>query len=325
MDDDSLISTECEINLAKLLSSDMNDMNPYSSCLLLCCTFSMLCFVISSITGNVSQTDKLWSITPVIYAWVCVSDTRTLLMAILVTVWGVRLTYNFNRRGGYTFPKFWEGEEDYRWEILKSGTLPGFGLLTKPFVWVVFNLTFISFYQHILLLLIVSPSLVAFSAVKMSNKCADVLMQTDGLNNFDYIATFLMLTFILLESVADKQQYVFQTEKYRKKRELENLSGDFAAGFCRSGLFSIVRKPNYACEQMIWVSYYFFSVAAFPRYLVNWSICGCLLLILLFQGSGWMTELHSSKKYPDYSEYQRRVPLFFPTIVPYFREKTKLS
>ena len=43
--------------------------------------------------GVVSQTDKLWSITPVIYAWfVTVKsdlDPRMVLMSVLATIWGV--------------------------------------------------------------------------------------------------------------------------------------------------------------------------------------------------------------------------------------------
>ena len=45
--------------------------------------------------------------------------TRLVMMAVLVTLWGIRLTYNFSRRGAYTW-KFWTGEEDYRWEVLRQ-------------------------------------------------------------------------------------------------------------------------------------------------------------------------------------------------------------
>ena len=74
----------------------------------------------SALTHNVSQVDKLWSVLPAIYAWMCVVDSRTRLMAFLSTIWSVRLTYNFYRRGGYSWPP-WRGEEDYRWEILRTG------------------------------------------------------------------------------------------------------------------------------------------------------------------------------------------------------------
>ena len=59
-----------------------------------------------------SGVDRLWSITPVIYAnsfWLCkymssgIVDARLLVMASLVTLWGCRLTYNFAVKGGYGF------------------------------------------------------------------------------------------------------------------------------------------------------------------------------------------------------------------------------
>ena len=78
---------------------------------------SASCFFLGEITKNYSQIDKVWSLVPIFVAWyVCYSaelNLRTLFMAILVTIWGIRLTYNFSRRGGYSI-YFWKGEEDYR-------------------------------------------------------------------------------------------------------------------------------------------------------------------------------------------------------------------
>jgi len=67
---------------------------------------------------------ELWSITPFVYCWILVFDARTLLMAIVATVWGCRLTYNFVRWGGYSWPP-WRGDEDYRWLELQQGKLVG--------------------------------------------------------------------------------------------------------------------------------------------------------------------------------------------------------
>lgn len=105
---------------------------------------ALFCFVVGELTGNVSQTDKLWSITPIVYtgyfAFASDFNSRIVLMAVLSTIWGVRLTYNFGRKGGYTW-KFWEGEEDYRWSVLRK----------RPFLntrlgWTAFNLLFICIY-----------------------------------------------------------------------------------------------------------------------------------------------------------------------------------
>ena len=66
---------------------------------------ALTCFVISEITRNYSQVDKLWSLLPIGYTWFVAFkagfDARTVLMASLATLWGLRLTYNFSRRGGY--------------------------------------------------------------------------------------------------------------------------------------------------------------------------------------------------------------------------------
>ena len=129
------------------------------------------------------------------------------------------------------------------------------------------------------------------------------------------------LACIVIEGIADNQQYAFQTEKYRQRNAGEPLTGDYADGFNQSGLFAIVRKPNYAAEQGIWISFYVFSVSAIG---VNWSGIGWILLVLLFQGSGWFTESLTIPKYPKYTEYQQRVPLYLPN--PFMkRDDTKKS
>ena len=66
-----------------------------------------LCFILSSATKNYSQVDKLWSIIPIPYVWINAYNAnfepRIVLMAFLVSIWAVRLTYNFARRGGYSW------------------------------------------------------------------------------------------------------------------------------------------------------------------------------------------------------------------------------
>jgi steroid 5-alpha reductase family enzyme len=287
----------------------LKDADPaVKGCLCVCWTVAALCFVVSSLTGNVSQVDKLWSILPCVYAWILLKDTRTAVMAGLVTLWGMRLSYNFYRRGGYTFPKVWCGEEDYRWPALRSGSIPQLSFLKHPLVWTLFNLLFISTYQNFLLLAIVSPSIVA------SSVATSAATKTPW-NVWDSLAASFFLFFLLLETIADNQQWAFQTEKDRKRRLKEELVGDFKDGFLHTaGLYLFVRKPNYAAEQALWISYYWFSVGA-SRGRHNWSILGCTLLVLLFQGSGWLTELLTTQKYPKYDEYKKQVPRYFPSIL----------
>jgi steroid 5-alpha reductase family enzyme len=131
------------------------------------------------------------------------------------------------------------------------------------------------------------------------------------LNWLDFAAIVLFLGLLVLEYIADQQQYDFQTEKYRRINAGEPLTGEYAQGFCSTGLWRLVRHPNYAAEQGIWLSYYLFSVAATGRWL-NWSLTGGILLVLLFLGSSDFSEKISSEKYPDYAGYQKKTPRFLP-------------
>ena len=257
---------------------------------------SIIAFIISEIFKNYSQVDKLWSTIPIFYVWYFTLsagfDSRMILMAVLVSMWGLRLTYNFARRGGYSI-YFWKGEEDYRWKELKK-KIP---FLRPNLNWAIFNLFFICLYQMGLIFLIMLPILVSWQS------------QSD-INVYDYLIAFIMLFFIVMEFISDQQQYNFQSKKYRKIKNGEKLNGDFKRGFVSSGLWSISRHPNFACEQIIWVVFYIFSINASGDFF-NWSIIGCLLLIILFYNSAQFSEEISKDKYPEYENYQKNVPMFF--------------
>jgi steroid 5-alpha reductase family enzyme len=81
----------------------------------------LLTFIVGELTSNNSQVDKLWSILPIVYAWIVTYygdfSTRLVVMSILVTIWGIRLSVNFGLKGAYQW-KFWEGEEDYRYPYI---------------------------------------------------------------------------------------------------------------------------------------------------------------------------------------------------------------
>ncbi|GMI32587.1 hypothetical protein TeGR_g4777 [Tetraparma gracilis] len=292
-----------------------------------------LCLVISVAASNYSQVDKIWSITPFLFAWIptllplfhpvtipglptplTVPLARNLLMSLLSTIWGCRLTWNFNRRGGYHFPKFWEGEEDYRWPLLRGGKVPALAFLSEPVPWTLFNIFFIAYYQNLLLWLTAAPAMVVF----MAGVSCEPTAQAVTLTYCDYVLATAFLGLVFVEATADNAQYAFQTEKYRLINAKKPRTGELADGFLQSGLYAIVRKPNYAAEQSIWIVFYLFSALATSAYL-NWSAVGFLLLVSLFQGSGWMTELITKEKYAKYRDvYCKRVGLYEPFTALYW-------
>ena len=257
------------------------------------------CFAVGELTGNNSQVDKVWSILPFVYCWVIAAHgrmhPRLVVMAILATLWGLRLTYNFGRKGAYCL-RFWEGEEDYRWKLLRQNPV-----LRHRAVWMLFDLVFIAAYQNTLLLLLTLPALVSMSSAA-------------PFGIVDLLAAVLMLGFIIYETVADEQQWAFQSKKWamlRSGKKLEELPEPYRKGFNTTGLWSVSRHPNYMAEQAIWVSLYLFSVGAGIGP-VNWSMIGALLLIVLFAGSTSLAEGISSDKYPEYARYCTQVSKFLP-------------
>ena len=266
---------------------------------------ALICFLVSEITRNYSQVDKLWSLMPVTYGLVTLvtfPSPRIAIMCILVIIWGFRLSYNFYRKGGYNLIP-WKGEEDYRWNIIRQNkVLRGrlrFGL---------FNFFFISLYQHILILLFSSPLLLA------------AINRDSELNIPDIIALLLMITFILTETIADNQLFRFQQQKRNRNLSRSDFTESLKKGFISEGLWQYVRHPNFASEQAIWLSFYLFGVGASGKW-INWTLAGPLLLILLFLGSTGLTERISSEKYPEYAAYKKNVPKFLPRILKKEQQK----
>lgn len=257
------------------------------------------CFIVGEITRNNSQMDKLWSVLPAVYAWVVASmggfEARLVIMAVLATVWGARLTFNFALKGAYTW-KFWSGEEDYRWPWLRKRKE-----FQPRWKWVVFDFVFISIYQNFLVLLTTLPAVAAMESLR-------------PLGWLDMVAAVLMTGFITYEAVADIQQWRFQSTKWgmiKSGMKLEELPAPYNKGFNTTGLWRVSRHPNYLGEQSIWVSFYIFSIAAGAG-ILNWTVCGAVLLILLFMGSSTLGEYISKSKYPEYAEYVKKVNRFFP-------------
>ncbi len=206
------------------------------------------------------------------------------MMAILVTAWGVRLTFNFARKGGYT------GVEDYRWAVLRSRM--------KKWQFQLFNFFFIVLYQNFILVLITLPALMAYDH------------QQKKLSLVDWSLAFLFILLLLGEFVADQQQWDFHQEK----KAIERSGGVPRQLYLQTGLFNYSRHPNYFFEQAQWWVIYIFGAYSASK-ILDWPIVGAVLLTLLFIGSTRFTETISCGKYPEYAEYQKRIS----AVIPWFR------
>ena len=243
-------------------------------------------WLLSVATREYSWVDRIWSLIPIAYLGVFAgaagfADARLNLMLALVTLWGLRLTVNFARKGGYA-----PGGEDYRWAILRGRM--------APWQFQLFNLFFVTVYQNALLLLICLPA-------------DQALRHRGGLGWPDAVAALLFLGFLAGETIADQQQWNFQ----QRKRARIEAGEQPDAGFVSTGLFGWSRHPNFFFEQaQWWVVYAFGAIAAGS--ILNWTVLGPVLLTLLFIGSTRFTESISASRYPAYADYQKRVSMLIP-------------
>ncbi|KAJ0416770.1 hypothetical protein BJY00DRAFT_303855 [Aspergillus carlsbadensis] len=296
--------------------------NPLASAIAFTLAISVLFIVTSEINRNYSQVDRFWSILPSVFnahfaLWARLTGLRTLTLdtiAAISVLWTVRLTYNYWRKGGYSI-----GSEDYRWSIIRSR-------VNNRFVFFLFNITFISVIQPLLLLLITIPT---YNFLLLS-----CLPGGEAFELADLVFSRAAFVFLILETVADQQQWKFQNAKkeYNKTARIpaelkdQYSQEDLERGFVVSGLWSLSRHPNFAAEQALWLTLYLWNAYKTETY-AQWSGIGIVGLLLIFQGSVRLTEQISAGKYPEYKEYQARVGRFIPRLsqAPRYKSSKKKS
>jgi steroid 5-alpha reductase family enzyme len=110
------------------------------------------------------------------------------------------LTFNYWRKGGYSI-----GSEDYRWSACYayfnySYLIPHREVLQKkisPPLFFLFNVTFISLAQSILLFLISTPTYVMLLTARID----------DEMSSVDIMIARLLMGLIMVEFFADQQQW----------------------------------------------------------------------------------------------------------------------
>ncbi|KAI5293696.1 hypothetical protein KEM52_005305 [Ascosphaera acerosa] len=280
--------------------------NPLMMALAVALATAPVFFVVGEANRNYSQVDRCWGLLPVLFnvhylLWAHMHGLPTLTLRAIVVLsyaWGLRLTYNYWRKGGFKV-----GSEDYRWAIVQEK-------LNSRFLFAIINAVFIATWQPVLLMLITAPSYIMTLYSTLPDQRLEI---------YDLTVLEAMVAALVIETVADNQQWDYQTAKHEFKRtgrvsarvKDRYSRQDLERGFNIHGLFSWSRHPNFAAEQAIWVLFHQWTLLK-ARVWFNWAGLGPLCYVLLFQASTTLTERISSSKYPEYKEYQRVVGMFVP-------------
>ncbi|HOK25306.1 MAG TPA: DUF1295 domain-containing protein [Bacteroidales bacterium] len=234
-------------------------------------------WIISVIIKNVSIVDIFWGFGFVLTTWFYYFFTdgyelRKLLISILVTIWGLRLSIYIAWRNAFK-------GEDFRYRNFRKK----YG--EKHYWWISFFQVFLL--QGILMWLISSPLL-----------GAQYYNRNNNLNLFDYIGLIVWITGLVFEAGGDLQLAKFKANPANNGKILD------------TGFWRYTRHPNYFGDSAVWWGYGLLSCAA-GGYLPALGSILMTLLIIKVSGVA-MLEKSLKTKREGYEEYVKRTSAFFP-------------
>ena len=237
----------------------------------------ILLWVVSVFIKNVSIVDLFWGFGfVVINTFYVLSSSevtaRQLLVLVLVSVWGLRLSvYLAWRNIGKA--------EDFRYQEFRRKYGP------ERYWWFSFFQTFLL--QGVLMMLISTPLL-----------GANFGEQNSGLQWLDYAGILVWIIGFSFEAGGDFQLARFKSNPQNKGKVLN------------TGFWKYTRHPNYFGDSAVWWSYALFCIAAGSYWLSLGSVLMTLLIIKVSGVA--LLEISLTNTKPQYSEYIRKTNAFIP-------------
>ena len=209
---------------------------------------TIVIFAFSVVFKNSSFYDAYWSVIPMVIVGYLISlqtDAeliRQLMLALVILLWGFRLTANW----AYT----WSGLDHVDWRYVNLQKKAGL-------LWWPLSFTGVHLYPTILVFLGCIPMYHA------------LVIGTQPINGFDYLALTVGLVSVWIEYQSDRELHRFRDVRHSRTEVLD------------TGLWSLCRHPNYLGEIGVWVSVLLFGYAA-VGYADYWMLAGSAAMILLF-------------------------------------------
>ena len=234
-------------------------------------------WILSAIIKNVSIIDLFWGMGFVIVNAVYFYNSgelfqRKILLLILVTLWGLRLSIYLAWRN------IGKGE-DFRYQEFRRK----YG--AKRYWWV-------SYFQTFLL----QGALIMFVSLPLLGTNSKTY--SDGLNWLDYIGIVVFIVGFAFEAGGDFQLARFKKNPNNKGKVLN------------TGFWKYTRHPNYFGDSVVWWSFAIFSMAAGSYWTIIGSV-GMTLLIIKISGVALLEKSLQENK-SQYHDYIKKTNSFFP-------------
>jgi steroid 5-alpha reductase family enzyme len=234
-----------------------------------------LLWLVSLFLKNSSIVDIFWGTGFIIAAWSAFLLTpegfvvRKLLISLLVTIWGLRLSFHLLRRN-------WGKPEDFRYQAWRK-------VAGRSWWWRSFFKVFLL--QGVILWVVSAPLLVA-----------QISARPDHLTSLDYLAVLIWLIGFTFESVGDWQLSRFRANPANRGKVL------------KTGLWRYTRHPNYFGDALEWWAYYLIALVVggwwtiFSPILMTtllWRVSGVTLLekTLMQEKKGYLEYIEATSEF----------------------------
>ena len=236
-----------------------------------------LLWIISFIIKDVSIIDLFWGLGFVVVNFVYLLESgdlneRKILLLVLVSIWGLRLSIYLSWRN------LGKGE-DFRYLEFRRKYGP------HRYWWFSYFQVFLL--QGVLIMLVSLPLLGANTGE-----------QPENLTWIDYLGIVVWLIGFMFEAGGDFQLARFKSNPQNKGKVLDR------------GFWKYTRHPNYFGDSAVWWSFAIFSIAAGNYWHIVGSVLMTLLIIKVSGVS--LLEKSLDDKKPQYREYIRKTSPFFP-------------
>jgi len=236
-------------------------------------------WLVSLAYRNVTIVDSLWGLGFVLIAWLTyfASDGfwgRKLLLAILVTLWGLRLTAYLSWRN-------WGKGEDPRYGGWRNKSSERFWIVSL----------FKVFVLQALFLWIIALAL----------QIGQLATTPAALTRLDLLGTIVWTTGFIFESVGDWQLAQFKSDPANKGRVMDH------------GLWAYTRHPNYFGEFLVWWGVFLVTLSIPNSWWTILSPLIVTAVLLKMTGIA-LTEKALIENRPGYSDYIKRTRAFIPWL-----------
>lgn len=234
-------------------------------------------WLLSLALKNASIIDIFWGLGFVVLTWVyfALGDgwaTRSLLISVIVTVWGLRLT-------AYIAYRNWGADEDKRYQRMRRNA-------GAAFWWRSYVTVFLL--QGLLLWIISMPLLAAQNAA-----------QPDHLRVWDLLGVGVWAIGFIFEAGGDWQLMRFKSNSANKGKVMDR------------GFWRYTRHPNYFGDAVQWWGFFIIAAHTTDGWITVFSPIIMTFLLTRVSGAT-LLERDLSKSKPGYEDYVRNTSAFIP-------------